>query len=796
MASFSDIVKYQRSQGAGVGGSLATAIAQSTLQKIDPRNYLFSKTGMATSLFPFLKGYQAKTGQTKTVAPKLQPTVSQVFDKEVSRRITQIDINTRINAKNSMVLPMMARDMNLVRQNIGKLVRINSRGKEIATTKSDMFFKRSGQRESAYESKFKKESQVTTGPGMLSTVAGGIGSVFSGLFSGATGLAGSILGFVGNLGLLSIPLLMAGGYLISRLIKGFKLEGFGSLFSKLYEDVSKSIKSFFRMDRDRPFFEQISEKIKDIFGIPREKNLAAAIVEKLDETFKTNFFKDALITVVSSFNIMKNYIQAFYEEGKLLFENLKKEFSDAMTVLTTGLAGAAVGGIAGSFLRGRAVAQAGTAAGTATGAIARSAGMRGMIGMAARGAGGVLGAIGGPGGAIVGSLVFGAIAEALLSSTDPLAELEALKEEYPDQIDDITYNKLKNYIELQKKNEKLDEDIKKLRRHIKGQTELVSAGKPGFETETSPGQIKMRENQRLLQDLLNEKSDIRHILSSTEEEFGRKVGEDPTTAARSATIRRNLSEANARARSEAASSLGLSPTRVSTGTSNEQILETIKQKESAGGNYSENSIKNDSTASGAYQFLDSTWQHLTKRYGIGTEYPRAYLAPPEIQDAIADKYVSEILQQTGGDVSKVPLVWYTGNAQGQISERGLKANKGLTPEKYQQDWMALYNKQPGARQLAQADTGKKLTGTTPQPKVLPSSLLPFSEDSIDKQMLMMAGMLSEITKGMGGQLEALGNKLAQSLQENGNKFAVTVNAADVVNRSSLDLHRPMGVSES
>jgi len=88
----------------------------------------------------------------------------------------------------------------------------------------------------------------------------------------------------------------------------------------------------------------------------------------------------------------------------------------------------------------------------------------------------------------------------------------------------------------------------------------------------------------------------------------------------------------------------------------EKILATIRTRES-GGNYG---IPHpigmpNQTASGAYAFIDESWQGLTKKYGIGTEYPKAYLAPPPIQDAVAAKYVQEILQQAGGDVSKVPL---------------------------------------------------------------------------------------------------------------------------------------------
>ena len=131
--------------------------------------------------------------------------------------------------------------------------------------------------------------------------------------------------------------------------------------------------------------------------------------------------------------------------------------------------------------------------------------------------------------------------------------------------------------------------------------------------------------------------------------------------------------------------LGLGPAG---GGSTDKILANIKKRES-GGDYGAQA--KTTSASGAYQFIDATWQGLTKKYGIGTEYAKAKLAPKEIQDAVASRYVQEILKQSGGDVSKVPLAWYTGNIQGNMTPQGLAANKGLTAQRYQSGWMKDYN---------------------------------------------------------------------------------------------------------
>ena len=122
----------------------------------------------------------------------------------------------------------------------------------------------------------------------------------------------------------------------------------------------------------------------------------------------------------------------------------------------------------------------------------------------------------------------------------------------------------------------------------------------------------------------------------------------------------------------------------------ERILATIRTRES-GGNYG---IPHpigmpNQTASGAYGFLDESWRNLTKLYKIGTEYPRAYLAPPPIQDAIAALHVQDILRRNGGDVTAVPAEWYAGPKK-YLTPEELATNNGLTVAQYQAKWMADY----------------------------------------------------------------------------------------------------------
>jgi hypothetical protein len=135
----------------------------------------------------------------------------------------------------------------------------------------------------------------------------------------------------------------------------------------------------------------------------------------------------------------------------------------------------------------------------------------------------------------------------------------------------------------------------------------------------------------------------------------------------------------------------MAPVYANTSTGNTAILNTIKQQES-GGNY--NATNPNSSASGAYQYTDATWQKQAAAAGVDiNQYPRAYMAPPAVQDMVAAKNVDNILQQNGGDVTKVPNVWYTGNANGNMTPQQLAANNGQTADAYQAKWMAQYNQQ-------------------------------------------------------------------------------------------------------
>ena len=152
-----EIYKAEKERGGGVFSTLG----KRAKEKFDPRQ-MFNQKGFAAAALPSLfKSYDAvgKTKKTKELSgTNASGFSSAVLENGISSLITetrQVKIHSQLAAKNSVVLPSMARDMNVTRQNMVKLVKLQG---GTATTKADMFFKRAGDREAAYESKFKKAS--------------------------------------------------------------------------------------------------------------------------------------------------------------------------------------------------------------------------------------------------------------------------------------------------------------------------------------------------------------------------------------------------------------------------------------------------------------------------------------------------------------------------------------------------------------------------------------------------------------------------------------------------------------
>jgi hypothetical protein len=234
MATFTDVYK-QELKSKGVLGSLGSTAFKRTKERLDPRNMLFGGSGImaATGRKIFGKGYQALD---RTPGKKLSE--SGGFSGEIkSEALNSLLISSQkqeaqlsIIAKNTMNSNAMARDMNVMRQNIMKLVTMGG-GK--ASRGSDMFFKDSAAREKAYESQFGKEKgKNSPTPAKETPKEGENKGILGALLGIGTTIAAAVKGALG-----SIP------SLISSI---FSAENIGKIFG-IGLDVMKGLGSVFRL---------------------------------------------------------------------------------------------------------------------------------------------------------------------------------------------------------------------------------------------------------------------------------------------------------------------------------------------------------------------------------------------------------------------------------------------------------------------------------------------------------------------------------------------------------------------
>ena len=160
MATLADVIRSKRKSGQSRTGSFFGSLKDKLKETIDPRQ-LFNQSGMLTALFPSLKAYKAK-GVGEETGKLIQRRTAELSNSPQSMNggmdFSAIEQNTKISAVNSMALPGLSRDINVMRQNISKLVKVV--GLKPAT-KADNFFKKSSEREKEYESKFKTRPKLT-----------------------------------------------------------------------------------------------------------------------------------------------------------------------------------------------------------------------------------------------------------------------------------------------------------------------------------------------------------------------------------------------------------------------------------------------------------------------------------------------------------------------------------------------------------------------------------------------------------------------------------------------------------
>lgn len=196
----------------GLVSGLASATGKRALEMIDIRNVMFRGDGMGSIIGRklFGKGYSATRGGQKTNTSPVE-NLSTLSTSTSSAVLESISISSKISAKNSTVLPSMARDMFLMKQNIIKLVKLQGGTPQL---KAGDWFSRQAARENAFESKFGKTSPTSVKSveknqdkkTMFETIVGAFGTILSGVFDVIKFLATKVVDLITSIGTLIVEM--------------------------------------------------------------------------------------------------------------------------------------------------------------------------------------------------------------------------------------------------------------------------------------------------------------------------------------------------------------------------------------------------------------------------------------------------------------------------------------------------------------------------------------------------------------------------------------------------------------
>jgi len=220
----------------GLLGALVSASGARLKEKTDIRG-LLPQTGVSGAAFEKMFGKRYKYGGNKEAIRGAGGSDSGV-SKSMEEKLTRIGVDSKLTAKNTVVLPAMARDMNLMRMNMQKMVKLSG---GTPSTKADMFFKRAGDRESQYEGQYKKNSGgLTPTPAGEKKEGGGFLAGLLGMSFG--GIIESIVSGLLKGGLLLMIMNGIGKYFTDAEFKASVNKAFDSFFTTVFgEDYKKQL---------------------------------------------------------------------------------------------------------------------------------------------------------------------------------------------------------------------------------------------------------------------------------------------------------------------------------------------------------------------------------------------------------------------------------------------------------------------------------------------------------------------------------------------------------------------------
>ena len=339
---FSSIYK-QELKSKGALSSMGSAVLKSARERTDIRNMLFGGKGMlsATGQKMFGRGYSALSSGATGAPSAAQAAAQSSATSDLLSSSERQEALLRVVAKNTFNMNMMARDMNITRQNIATLTRLAA-GK--AAQSQDAMWYDVKTRNQSIDSLGKKTP--TKAGGSTESKGSGIFGLLGGLFSGGANLLGAVVsGLLGTVGAIGGGILSTIGSVLKFIPGGFligtiALAGVAYLikrvsenvdFSKLKNDILKGL-GLDPDDKENSLTKQILKKL----GFSDET------AGKIDKTFTdigqtfSNIFdpvvktmlihsKAAFNTLAYSFSILGDELR--YQADKLFNENRGKIFA-------------------------------------------------------------------------------------------------------------------------------------------------------------------------------------------------------------------------------------------------------------------------------------------------------------------------------------------------------------------------------------------------------------------------------------------------------------------------------------
>ena len=371
-----EILRAELKAGKGLAEALSTSYKERAKERSDLRR-MFPQYGVLGQVMRSVGGSAYKYGAPKSVA-----------EKKEQKEKTVANVAVKMMARNTSVLPAMARDMNIMKRNMQELVSIW--GNRKITRAESGYLKVAGQRRATPQTKQGGTPAQSKTNSLLGNVAGGLfgaasfatdlagglikgvlsvlgtglklggglllgaASVLGSLFSGVIGVGGGLIGglfrgltsAVSSMGLFGLIALAGAGFLTYQISKSIK----GTLdFDNIYDTIKEKFKSFFDIKEGESF----KDIVYGALGKFDEKTglNSTGVFEGIERSFakfigfSSSMIESIVQIVAKTSQLAMNELQVSFLKYGMAIVKIMLEIGGVMT-------GGKIGSVAGSVLAG------------------------------------------------------------------------------------------------------------------------------------------------------------------------------------------------------------------------------------------------------------------------------------------------------------------------------------------------------------------------------------------------------------------------------------------------------------